>query len=73
MVQNFKNTADWDDEAKVFTSASDIPGLVVDLDTFEDFVSLVEALAPQMPSDNIPQVMQPYHFNIEPHRSIAVA
>ena len=45
MAHTFKVTADWDDEAKDFTSTSDIPGLVVEVDTFEEFVLLVEALA----------------------------
>jgi Domain of unknown function (DUF1902) len=37
----------------VFTSQSNIPGLVVEADTFEDFVSLVEALAPEMLQANL--------------------
>ncbi len=73
MVQNFKINAVWDDEAKVFTSASEIPGLVVEAETFEEFVSLVEALAPQMLADNMPHVKRPYHFDIQSHRSLAVA
>lgn len=54
MAQKFIVTANWDDEAKVFTSTSDIPGLVVEADTFEEFVSLVEALAPEMLAANLP-------------------
>jgi hypothetical protein len=73
MTQSFKVTAVWDHEAKVFTSSSNIPGLVVEADTFEEFVSLVEALAPEMLAANLPQVKRPYHFDIESHRSLAVA
>jgi len=73
MTQSFKVTAVWDHEAKVFTSSSTIPGLVVEADTFEEFVSLVEALAPEMLAANMPQVKRPYHFDIESHRSLAVA
>jgi Domain of unknown function (DUF1902) len=58
MAQSFKVTAVWDDEAKVFTSTSNIPGLVVEADTFEEFVSLVEVLAPQMLAANEPQIVQ---------------
>ncbi len=43
MPHTFTATANWDDKAKVFTSSSDIPGLVVEAETFEEFVSLVEA------------------------------
>ncbi len=60
MTQSFKVTAVWDHEAKVFTSTSTIPGLVVEADTFEEFVSLVEALAPEMLAANMPQVKRPY-------------
>lgn len=56
MAQKFTVTANWDDEAKVFTSTSDIPGLVVEADTFEEFVSLVEALAPEMLEANLPHL-----------------
>ncbi len=73
MKQAFKVTAVWDAEAKVFTSSSDIPGLVVEADTFEEFVSLVEALAPEVLATNMPQIKRPYRFDIESHRSLAVA
>ena len=73
MAQKFTVTANWDDEAKVFTSTSDIPGLVVEADTFEEFVSLVEALAPEMLAANLPDVKRPYHLDIQSHRTLAVA
>ena len=73
MPHTFKVTAVWDSEAKVFTSTSDIPGLVVEADTFEEFVSLVEALAPEMLAANLPEVKRPYLFDIQSHRSLAVA
>ena len=46
MPQSFKVTDVSDHEAKVFTSSSTMPVLVVEADTFEEFVSLVEVLAP---------------------------
>ena len=73
MKQKFNVSAIWDDEAQVFTSSSDIPGLVVEADTFEEFVMLVEALAPDMLASNLPDVKRPYHVDIQSHRSLAVA
>ena len=73
MKQKFNVSAIWDDEARVFTSSSDIPGLVVEADTFEEFVLLVEALAPDMLAANLPDVKRPYHVDIQSHRSLAVA
>jgi hypothetical protein len=73
MKQNFKVTAIWDEEAEVFTSQSNIPGLVVEADTFEEFVSLVEALAPEMLQANLPHVKRPFLFDIDLHRTLAVA
>ena len=73
MVQTFKVSAIWDSEAKVFTSQSDIPGLVIEADTFEEFVSLVEDLAPEVLAVNLPQAKRPYHFDIQSHRTLAVA
>jgi hypothetical protein len=64
MTQSFKVRAVWDNEAKVFTSSSTIPGVVVAADTFEEFVSLVEALAPEMLAANMPQVKRPYIITI---------
>ena len=73
MKQNFKVTAIWDPEVKVFTSESNIPGLVVEAETFEEFVSLVEALAPEMLEANMPSAKRPFLFDIELHRTLAVA
>ena len=73
MAQLFNVMANWDEETKVFTSSSDIPGLVVEADTFEEFVSLVEALAPEILAANMPHIKRPYHFDIQSHRSLAVA
>ena len=54
MKNKFTVTATWDGEANVFTSQSNIPGLVIEADTFEEFVDLVEALAPDVISANVP-------------------
>ena len=60
MAQAFKVTAIWDPEAKVFTSQSDIPGLVIEADTFEWFVSLVKDLAPEVLAANLPTARRSY-------------
>jgi len=44
--------ADWDPEAKVWVSSSNIPGLVVEADTLPEFIELVQALAPELLRDN---------------------
>lgn len=73
MKQNYTVTAMWDDEAKVFTSSSNIPGLVIEADSFEEFVSLVEQLAPEVLAANVPDSERPYVFEIDSHRTLAVA
>jgi Domain of unknown function (DUF1902) len=59
MSNPFTVTAIWDPEAKVFTSQSDIPGLVVEAATFEELVDLVEALAPEVIAANLPDIPPP--------------
>lgn len=44
--------ADWDAEAKVWVSSSNIPGLVVEAETLEEFIELVRNLAPELLSEN---------------------
>lgn len=73
MKQKFKVIAVWDPEVEVFTSTSNIPGLVVEAETFEEFVSLVEVLAPEMLEANLPGAKRPFLFDIELHRTLAVA
>ena len=73
MAHTFKVKAIWDSDAKVFTSQSDIPGLVIEADKFEEFVSLVEELAPDVLAANLPQIKRPYRFEIRSHRTLAVA
>ena len=57
----------------MFTSQSSIPGLVVEADTFEEFVSLVEELAPEMLQANLPEAPRPYRLDIQSHRILEVA
>ncbi len=73
MTSKHKVLAIWDEEAKVFTSQSTIPGLVVEADTFEEFVELVQALAPEVLEANVPSAKRPYVLDIQSHRVLEVA
>jgi hypothetical protein len=42
----------WDPEASVWTSESDIPGLVIEANTLTEFESLLWELAPEMLAEN---------------------
>ena len=72
MSKTFTVTATWDTEAGVFTSQSDLPGLVVEAETFEEFVELVQALAPEVISANLPGVHGPHTVQVEARRELAV-
>ena len=73
MRKAFTVTAIWDSEAQVFTSQSDIPGLVVEAGTFEELVDLVMALAPEVIAANVPDARRPYKVHVETRRDLAVA
>jgi Domain of unknown function (DUF1902) len=73
MQRAFTVTADWDAEARVFTSQSDIPGLVIEAATFEELVELVEALAPEVIAANVLDARRPYGNKLETRRKLAVA
>ena len=73
MINHYDVFAIWDDEAKVFTSQSNIPGLVVEAESFEEFIELVEALAPDVLPANIPDAKRPFKFNIQSQRILEVA
>jgi Domain of unknown function (DUF1902) len=73
MKRPFTVTAIWDARAQVFSSESDIPGLVVESDTFEEFIALVKALAPEVIAANLPDMLPPYRVQIETRQELAVA
>ena len=73
MPKSFLVTATWDPQARVFTSQSDIPGLVVEAETFEQFVELVRALAPEVIAANLPAENGPHKLRIETRFDLAVA
>lgn len=49
----FHVAAEWDAEAGVWTSSSNIPGLVVEATSLAEFVDLVSSLAPELLADNL--------------------
>ncbi|MFY8140515.1 MAG: DUF1902 domain-containing protein [Caulobacter sp.] len=53
MNQRFHVQAEWDAEADVWISSSNIPGLHIEADTLGEFMELVAALAPEMLADNL--------------------
>jgi len=59
MTKAFTVTAVWDPDAEVFTTESDIPGLVVEAATFEELVDLVRSLAPDVIAANVPTRRRP--------------
>ena len=59
MSTRFYVRAEWDPDAGVFTSATNIPGLNVEAETLAEFLSLVEELAPMMLEANVPPEQRP--------------
>lgn len=72
MAKTFAVTAHWDPEARVITTQSDIPGLVVEAETYEELVEIVEALASDIIAANLPQVRPPITVKVEASRDLAV-
>ena len=46
--------AHWDEDAGVYFSETNIPGLTVEAETLHEFVEIAEELAPQMLEANVP-------------------
>ena len=53
MSPPFYVAARWDPEASVWTSESNIPGLVIEADDLAEFESLMNELAPEMLAENV--------------------
>jgi hypothetical protein len=73
MAKAFTVTAVWDPEAEVFTTKSDIPGLVVEAATFEELVDLIGSLAPEVIAANVPGALAPFRVRIVTRRELAIA
>ncbi len=54
MSETFYVKAKWDDEAKVYYSETNVPGLNIEAETLKGFLELAEDLAPQMLEANLP-------------------
>lgn len=52
MTRNFYVKAVWDAEASVWTSETDVPGLVIEAETLEEFERSIVELVPEMLSAN---------------------
>ena len=52
MAEKYHVQADWDAEARVWVSTTNIPGLVVEADTLPEFIALVNELAPDLLREN---------------------
>jgi hypothetical protein len=66
-------TAHWDEDAKVFYSESDLPGLCVEAATFDSFIEIVEDLAPDVIAANLPDLAGPYVIRIATARTVTLA
>lgn len=75
MQTNFYVNAIWDPEASVWYSESDIPGLVIEADTLDEFESLMEQLAPEMLALNahVHNRNVQLAFRAESRRELAIA
>jgi Domain of unknown function (DUF1902) len=67
--------AAWDAEAKVWCSESNIPGLVIEACTLDEFDALMMELAPEMLGENlgVHDVNVLFDFQIFERRVVAVA
>ncbi|HEY3799145.1 MAG TPA: DUF1902 domain-containing protein [Caulobacteraceae bacterium] len=65
----------WDPEASVWTSESDVPGLVIEANTLTEFEALVWELAPEMLQANEPAVppQVSIDFSAAARRDLAIA
>ena len=65
----------WDPEAAVWTSESDIPGLVIEANTLTEFEVLIWELAPEMlaANENISGERVSVDFSAAARREVAVA
>jgi hypothetical protein len=73
MTQIFKVSAIWDPAVGIYVSESEVPGLVVEAETFEEFIATVEALAPDLLQANMPEARRPYEFEILAQRTMEIA
>jgi hypothetical protein len=65
----------WDAEASVWTSESDIPGLVIEANTLTEFEMLIWELAPEMlaANENLSDGEVSVEFSAATRRDLAIA
>ncbi len=75
MKSSYYVKALWDPEAAVWTSESDIPGLVIEADSLAEFESLMSQLAPEMlaANEDIHNQSISLDFSASSRRDLAVA
>lgn len=69
MSERFHVQADWDAEAQVWVSTSNIPGLHIEANTIDEFMDLVGSLAPEMLADNL-GVKGPVPIEVRANRTL---
>ena len=75
MKSSYYVKALWDPEVSVWTSESDIPGLVIEAETLAEFESLMSELAPEMlaANEDIHNRSISLEFSATSRRDLAVA
>lgn len=75
MKSSYYVRAVWDPEAAVWTSESDIPGLVIEAETLAEFEGLMAELAPEMlaANEHIHNRSISLEFSATSRRELAVA
>jgi hypothetical protein len=53
-MTNYYVKALWDDEASLYYSETNVPGLNIEAETLHDFIAIAEELTPQMLEANVP-------------------
>jgi hypothetical protein len=75
MAKSYTVEAHWDAEARVWHSTSDVPGLVIEAETMEEFEQLMKDLVPEMLAANadVHDVSVPVELIIKRSHVLAVA
>lgn len=75
MQRTYYVKALWDDEAGVWYSESDIPGLVIEAAKLDEFEQLMRDLAPELLSDNtdVHGGMVSVHLSAQGQRTLELA
>ena len=73
MATSYYIRAIWDAEAGVWTSQSDVPGLVIEANTLSEFESLALELAPEMLAANVKDYAHGAPLLFTAERQLAIA